>query len=124
MPLVLEESRARGVPVGSKLLVKVVTTSTDVNATGQVAKPTGGEETLKHSEIMNRVKRVSLAKTGRHIARVNLILNATTDKTATVEYTIENAAGDEIKAFKPKFTGKSTGNDKFVGRAKYFIAVV
>jgi len=123
MPLVLEESRARDVPAGSVLVVKVVTGSSDINATGQVGKPDGAEEGLKHADIMNRAKRVNLPKTGRYIARVSVILNAPTSQSATVEYSIEKA-GSGTKSFKPKFTGKSAGNDKFIGRAKYVISVV
>lgn len=124
MPLRLEESRARDVPVSSKLLIKVATKSTDVNATGLVEKPTGSSQALKHGEIMNRLQRVALTRTGRYIARINLILNATTSQTAAVEYSIEDSGGKQIRSFKPTFVGRSVGDDKFVGRAKYIITVV
>lgn len=124
MPLRLEESRARDVPAGSRLLISVATKSTDVNATGLVEKPTGTSQALKHADIMNRVQRVALAKSGRYVARINLILNAATSQTAAVEYSIENSGGKQIKAFKANFTGRSAGNDKFIGRAKYIITVV
>lgn len=124
MPLKLEEARTRDVPKGSKLAVKVVTTSNDVNASGAVTKPNGTDEQLKHDAIVNRVKRVSLPSTGRYIARVSLVLNATTEQTATVEYAIEDAGGTQIRKFEPKFKGKSTGNDKFIGRAKWVITVL
>lgn len=124
MPLRLEESRARNVPVSSKLLIKVATKSADVNATGLVEKPTGASQPLKHAEIMNRVQRVTLTKTGRYIARITVILNAATSQTAAVEYSIEDSGGKQIKSFKPTFVGRSVGNDKFIGRAKYVITVV
>jgi hypothetical protein len=124
MALDLKESRARNVPAGSTLVVKVDTQSTNVNATGLVVDPNGTDEVLKHAQIVSRAKRVRLSTTGLYIARVNVILNATTQETATVQYSIEDASGNQLRAFQPVFTGRTAGDDKFIGRAKYSIKVV
>ena len=123
MPLVLEEKRTRGVPRGSQLLVKVVSTFSSVNATGRVDDPNDVSTDLTHAAIFNRVKRVPLSSSGLNIARVSVILNATTQQAATVEYSIEDSAGTEIRKWQPQFSGKSSGDDKFLGRAKWSISV-
>lgn len=124
MPLVLRDQRTRNVPHRSTLLVKVVSHSNQVNTTGRVDDPKNAGVDLTHGAIFNRVKKVPLKGVGIHIARVNLILNATTQQTATVEYAIEDPSGNQIRTFQPVFTGKSTGSDKFIGRAKWTISVV
>ena len=124
MSLELQERRTRNVPNGSTLLVKVSTNSNQVNATGRVSHAGGGSTDLTHGAIFKRVKKIELEGTGVHIARVNLILNGETQQTATVEYSIEDSGGSEIRSWQPEFKGKSSGNDKFIGRAKWTISVV
>ena len=123
MPVQLEERRTRGVPRGSTLLVKVVCTFSSVNATGRVDDPNDDSTNLTHAAIFNRVKRVPLSLSGLTIARVHLILNANTLQAATVEYSIEDGAGAEIRKWQPQFSGRSNGDDKFLGRAKWSISV-
>src|SRR5262245_48011347 len=106
MPLDLEEKRARDVPVNSTLLVKVVTGSPGVNATGRLDAPDDSSQNLTHQAIVGATKKLRLSATGIYIARVNLILNDEKTQTATVEYSIESD-GKEIRTFKPTFSGKS-----------------
>jgi hypothetical protein len=123
MPLQLEEKRTRGIPRGCTLLIKVVSTFSTVNATGRVDDPNDDPTNITHAAIFNRVKRMPLSLSGLYISRVHLIFNASTEQAATVEYSIEDRAGAEIRKWQPQFSGRSNGEDKFLGRAKWSISV-
>jgi len=124
MPLDIEEGRANNVPSDSTLVVKVSTSSTNVNATGRLDLPSGSVTQWSHGKIVNRTLRTQLTATGRHFARVTVIVPATTIQKATVEFSIEDGDGTTIRTFKPEFSGKTTGNDIYLGRAKWIVSVV
>ncbi len=123
MSLDLREERARNVPRGSVLKVKVVTHSDHVNATGQLDLSEGPDQDWSHGKIVNRTTSAQLPVTGRQFARVNIVIPATTFQEATVEFSIE-ADGNVIRSWTPDFRGKTVGKDIFIGRAKWIISVV
>jgi hypothetical protein len=124
MPLDLQEERARNVPLGSILKVKVVTRSTNVNATGRVDFSQGTDLAWPHGKIVNRTASAELLASGRQFARVTIIVSATTEQEATVEFSIEDPAGAVIRSWQPTFAGKMVGADIYVGNAKWIVSVV
>jgi hypothetical protein len=123
MPLELSEARVRRIPVGSTLLIRVVPNGDHVNATGRVDKPDDAAENFPHGAIVGGVTHVPLALPGRYISRVTVVLNASTEESVTINYSIENPSDEEIRSWAPEFKGRSAGDDKFIGRAKWIITV-
>lgn len=121
MPLDLQEGRFQNVPVGS---TATVTVTTNFNATGRIDDPSGANQNLTHASIVNKTRKFPLNQRGRWQVRVSVVATGSTVQKGTVDITVENPPGTQIRSFTASFSGQMNGQDPFIGRAKVSISVV